>query len=71
MRRRVLSLIDEIVERKRKARIVPSRATWRELRDCLSNEELEELDKLVAEGEVERHRGLRYDSYNVADAQGE
>lgn len=45
--------------------IVPARAPWRALRDTLTEEEWEKLNRMVAAGVVKEYRGIAYPSYEV------
>ena len=61
----VIREIQSIVDYRRAHKIVPERATWRMLRDRLTEEEFAKLERLVEVGVVKEYRGIAYPSYEV------
>lgn len=57
--------IEKIIAFKNEHRIVPARATWRELRDVLNQEEWEKLEALVPHGVFKKYDGIHYASYEI------
>lgn len=54
-----------IIDKKRKNNIIPARATWRELRDVLTEGEWAKLESMVASGLIREYRGICYPSYEM------
>lgn len=61
----VVCKIQKIVDYRRAHMIVPERASWRALRDSLTEEEFEKLRQLVEVGIVKEFRGINYPSYEI------
>lgn len=57
--------IDNIVERKKREKRLPSRASWRELRDILKEEHWPVLAEMIKRGVVIEYRGIHYPTYEV------
>ena len=66
-RDRVLTVVADIVKRKRAAKIVPSRATWPELRTELKPYELEQVEVLVRQGRLRKVEAFNYDTYELLE----
>lgn len=57
--------IDSIVERKKRDKVEPARAKWRELRDILKDEHWPILDDMVKRGLITREETINYPTYAV------
>lgn len=57
--------IRRIVDFRKEHKIVPARAPWRELKDVLTAEEWDKLERMVKLGIVKEYRGLHYPSYEI------
>lgn len=57
--------IDGIVERKKREKRLPARASWRELRDILQEEHWAHLEAMIKRGVVVEYRGIHYSTYEV------
>lgn len=64
----LISLVKKIekeVDFRKAHHIVPARATWRGLRDVLTEEERKILESLVRWGIVKKYDGIHYPSYEI------
>lgn len=64
----LISLVKKIekeVNFRKEHNIVPVRASWRALRDTLTQEEWDMLDAMVQFGVIKKYDGIKYPSYEV------
>ena len=64
----LISLVKKIekeIEFRKAHHIVPARATWRALRETLTDEEWVKLEQMVGSGVIKEYRGIHYPAYEI------